>query len=158
MKATIAVLLCLSASADAFTSPSVFAAVNTISSSSSTRGSASAVFAQQQEESNRLEEFDFSKMAVSTASIWAASASMASADSPDWGIFEGKTLSRKSPLFPRNNKHKTNYDSFVMTVISALEKGFVFHFCMYCHSPPESIHTMLCAHILFFIFQSCTPL
>ena len=90
MKATTAVLLCLSASADAFTSPSVFA----MNTKSSTR-SASAVFAQQQE-SNLME--DFSKMAVSTASMWAASASMASADSPDWGIFEGKSLSRKSTL------------------------------------------------------------
>ena len=38
---------------------------------------------------------DISKVVMSTATVWATTASTAVAAGPDWGIFEGKTLSRK---------------------------------------------------------------
>jgi len=44
---------------------------------------------------NMLE--DASKLALTTASVWAATASASLAAGPDWGIFEGRTLSLVHP-------------------------------------------------------------
>jgi hypothetical protein len=41
---------------------------------------------------------DAGKIALTTASVWAAQASIAFADSPDWGLFEGRTASLIHPI------------------------------------------------------------
>ena len=92
VSARIVVLFLLTAadsltfSVNAFTSPTTFAC----SQSRVLHHTTTTMFAQK---SPIIE--DISKVALSTATVWATATSSASAAGPDWGIFEGKTLSRK---------------------------------------------------------------
>ena len=77
-------LLCLTTACSGFTAPR----------SSMNPSMSSARFASK-EQRQQESDFDVMGIAASTLSFWATSASVASAAGPDWGIFEGKTMSRK---------------------------------------------------------------
>eukprot|EP00543_Licmophora_paradoxa_P001678 CAMPEP_0202448130 /NCGR_PEP_ID=MMETSP1360-20130828/6932_1 /ASSEMBLY_ACC=CAM_ASM_000848 /TAXON_ID=515479 /ORGANISM="Licmophora paradoxa, Strain CCMP2313" /LENGTH=277 /DNA_ID=CAMNT_0049065545 /DNA_START=63 /DNA_END=893 /DNA_ORIENTATION=- len=90
MRSFVAVALVGSAAAFAPVLPQA-----SVSSAGTTRLYASA-------ENDEVKEFfpfsEASKVAATSASVWAASATVASAAGPDWGIFEGKTGSLLHPV------------------------------------------------------------
>jgi len=79
-------LLCLTTACSGFTAPR----------SSMNPSMSSARFASK-EQRQQESDFDVMGIAASTLSFWATSASVASAAGPDWGIFEGKTMSLLHP-------------------------------------------------------------
>jgi len=104
MRAALVILSFLSLT-EAFVAPKqAFVASPAIATSFSTAPATTALFAAAEPEYNSNEEMkglsmeNLSSVATSTAAFWSLTTTMASAAGPDWGIFEGRTLSLLHPV------------------------------------------------------------
>ena len=98
MRVTL-ILLSITSLTQAFVAPKSFYAPSTLTLTSMSTIRGRALLAQESDDDDRSSKaLSFPSVASTTAALWSLTATIASADSPDWGIFEGRTGSLLHPI------------------------------------------------------------